>query len=251
MNNPKQSDIDKAEQYLRERIDAELLMQSAVESLMKSAAKEIVEICYYYYQDPLNFSFSRNKVMLKKIKVVVDKLEQRLKELLTELAVGEYEKNQNVIIPWIMRKRHGLTLDERLNQYMSRWLTELEILIGAGMLLRLSKKLLAQSIGRNLKRPYDNPDLKEAIGSTPSYGQGRTNSMYNAIRNLTRFGVAEGRMKNWYEEGRKKGVDGYVVRRGSSYPCDICDSMTGFHRADDTDGLPPYHLNCCCIAIYD
>ena len=43
------------------------------------------------------------------------------------------------------------------------------------------------------------------------------------------------------------GTQFYLVKRGSSYPCALCDSMRGIHSG--WDELPPYHKNCCCIAI--
>ena len=50
---------------------------------------------------------------------------------------------------------------------------------------------------------------------------------------------------------RYRTMKGYHVLRGSSYPCEICDSHTGiFYPISDEDNKPQYHAHCCCLVVY-
>lgn len=97
------------------------------------------------------------------------------------------------------------------------------------MLAGTSKAATLQLISKNLEHPYDNPDFIEAVKAGDmnatrirtdgiSYGIGRTNSSFTALRNLTVFAVAEGWMKYWYLSGTEKGAKGFITFRPVAFP---------------------------------
>ena len=53
-------------------------------------------------------------------------------------------------------------------------------------------------------------------------------------------------MRQNYED---EGAEGFYVMRGSTYPCDYCQSYVGFHQIDEAEAFPPQHANCACFAI--
>ena len=113
------------------------------------------------------------------------------------------------------------------------------------------------SMKQYVRTPYLNPIFKDAaklnqgkaevlVSKGLHLGVGISNSAFNSINTLGRYTIGDAWMYDWYDDWNTKGAIGYEVRRGSSYPCSICDSNVGFH----TDGnLPPYHPRCVCIAI--
>lgn len=245
---PTEKDIESAKAYLRQRLEAELSMTHNLEIIMREAAERFVEICYDAKIDPSDVSFGNLPIKVQmQINEVVDWLRETIDDYFLTLAVYNHEENKEKILPFILGENHGMTFDERLDGYCSKYRDELLLLMGAGLFLGLTKKVLAKSIGEHLKLPYKNPDLVDGIAAPLTYGRGRTNSMFTAISDLARFGIARGWMKNWELKTKNDGCIGWVVQRGSTYPCEICDSMVGFH-ADESE-LPPYHLSCCCIAI--
>ena len=244
---PKESDIEAAKAYLRLRLEAEHSMNYNLSIVMREAAERIVEICYDAKIDPTVGSYENlpAKVQLE-IEEVVQWLKETIDDYFLTLAIYDHEENRDRILPYILGENHGFTFDERLSDYCEKYRDELLLLVGAGLFLGLSQKVVAKSIGNNLKRPYNNPDLAEGIATPLTYGRGHTNSMFTAIGDLTRFGIGQAWMKNQYLNNIKNGCIGWYVQRGSSYPCELCDSKVGFHE-DDSD-LPLYHSHCCCIA---
>ncbi len=244
---PKESDIEAAKAYLRLRLEAERSMSYNLEIVMREAVERVVEICYAAKIDPTVGSYEN---LPEKVRMAIEEVVQWLKETIDDyfltLAIYDHEENKDKILPFIMGRNHGMTFEERLSDYCVKYRNELLLLVGAGMALGIGAKALAKSIGEHLKHPYKNPDLAEGIAAPLTYGRGRTNAMYTAIGDLTRFGIGQAWMRNQYIDNMRDGCVGWYVERGSSYPCALCDSKVGFHE-DDSD-LPLYHSHCCCIA---
>lgn len=248
MQQPSESDIGAAKAYLLQRLDAERSMSYNLEIVMREAAERIVEILYSAKTPPAVGSYEN---LPPTVQMQVDKVVEWLKETIDDyfltLAIADHEKNRDSILPIVLGENHGQTFEERLSDYCEKYRNELMLLIGAGLSLGIAKSALAKSIGENLKHPYANQLLTDGIAAPLTYGRGRTNSMFSAINDLTRYGIAEGWMQNQYIRNRKDGCIGWYVQRGSTYPCELCDSMVGFHTNESE--LPPYHLSCRCYAV--
>ena len=249
MKQPNESDIEAAKAYLRQRLDAERSMSANLEIIMREAAKQIVEVCCSANANPQTFRYSDLPLRVQwDIDEVIEWLREMIEDYFETLAVADHEENKDIILPFILGENHGSTFDERLTDYCDKYRDELMLLIGAGLFLGVTKSALAKSIGDNLKHPYANQLLAEGIDAPLTYGRGKSNSMYNAIGDLTRYGIAQGWMRNWELTTAKDGCIGWIVRRGSSYPCDICNDNCGFHSIDEGTNLP-LHGHCACFAV--
>lgn len=249
MQQPSEKDVEAAKEYIRRRLDAERSMVYNLEKAMKRAAEKIVEICYSANISPQNFHYSDLSIRdQNKVDEVIKELQEEVGDYYETLAIADHEEDRYYLLPIICGEDRGLTFEERLEDYCNKYKNELMLLIGAGLFLGVAKKLLAKSIGENLKHPYANQLLAEGIDAPLTYGRGKTNSMFTAIGNLTRFGIAKGWMKSWERSTSKNGCFGWIVRRGSSWPCDICNDNCGFHSIEEGTGLP-VHNHCCCVAI--
>lgn len=249
MQQPSEKDVEAAKEYIRRRLDAERSMVYNLEKAMKRAAEKIVEICYSANVNPQTFKYADLPLRVQwDIDEVIQQLQEEVGDYYETLAIADHEEDRDYLMPIIYGEDRGLTFEERLEDYCNKYKNELMLLIGAGLFLGVAKKLLAKSIGENLKHPYANQLLAEGIDAPLTYGRGRTNSMFTAIGNLTRFGIAKGWMKSWERSTSKNGCFGWIVRRGSSWPCDICNDNCGFHSIEEGTGLP-MHGHCCCVAI--
>lgn len=247
MKQPTEADIEAAKAYLRERLECEQAMIALLDSAMREAAEKIVDICYSAGVNPQSFRYSDLPVRVQfDIDAVIEWLRESIDDYFLTLAIADHEENRDKILPFILGENHGQTFDERLNDYCGKYRDELMLLIGAGLFLGIGKAALVKSIGANLKHPYANQLLADGIEAPLTYGRGRTNSMFTAIGDLTRYGIAEAWMKNQFINNHNDNCVGWYVQRGSSYPCPLCDSMVGFHT--DESELPLYHSHCCCIA---
>lgn len=249
MRQPTEADIEAAKAYLRQRIECEQVMTTLLESAMKEAANEIVEICYSAGVNPQSFRYSDLPVRVQfDIDAVIERLKEVIDDYFLTLAVADHEENRNKILPFVLGENHEQTFDERLDDYCDKYRDELMLLIGAGLFLGVTKMALAKSIGENLKHPYANQLLAEGIDAPLTYGRGRSNAMFTAISGLTKYGIESAWMRHWELKTESDGAIGWLVQRGSLFPCSQCDDNCGFHSIDEGTQLPQ-HLSCCCYAV--
>lgn len=245
---PEEKDFKAARDYLVLRLQAEASMSRNLERIFKEAAQKLVLICYKYNVTPQQLLKNILPYKMKmEITQVIDWLKETIEDYFDSLVLAAPDSDRDFILPWIKSKRYGQTFEERLEGYMDKFRFEIYLLTAAGLMIGFGSVPLINSIWRNIHNPWSNPDLQESLIEKPSYGVGKSNAMFNALNNLTKNGIALAWMKTKAEKERKDGAYCWWVERGSSYPCDICDSMTGFHYDDSY--LPLYHTSCCCIAV--
>ena len=245
---PRQHDIEAAREYVRQRLDAERSMQYNLQIIMREAAERVVAVCYAYVVNPRTLSYDTLPADAQRsVDDIMSWLRDAIEDYFTELALYCEDDDKATLLAFITRRTYGSTFGERLTEYLRRYRVELMVLVGAALMLGLSKSRAASTIGDNMRQPFANPELKAGISNVPSYGHGQTNSMYTALGRLTQFGISEAWMHARYVSDKKNGATGWYVMRSSAYPCDLCDSMQGYH-ADDTQ-LPPYHNSCVCVAV--
>lgn len=217
MKQPTEADIEAAKVYLRQRIECELAMTALLESAMKEAAERIVEILYSAKIPPAVGSYENLPPTVQiQVAEVVEWLKETVDDYFLTLAIADHEENRDKILPFILSENHGQTFDERLIDYCDKYKDELMLLIGAGLLLGIGKSALAKSIGDNLKHPYANRLLADGIEAPLTYGRGKSNSMYNAISTLTRFGIGQGWMYNRHLKAEMERAQGFMTFRNST-----------------------------------
>lgn len=249
MRQPSEADIEAAKAYLRERLEYEQAMTTLLENVMKEAAEKIVDICYSAGVNPQSFRYSNLPVRVQfDIDEVIQRLQEAIDDYFLTLAIADHEENRDKILPFILGENHGMTFAERLENYCDKYRDELMVLVGAGLFLGIAKSALVKSIGENLKHPYANQLLSDGIEVPLTYGRGKSNSMFTALYGLTKYGIESAWMQHWELKTEADGAIGWIVQRGSSYPCPQCDDNCGFHSIDEGTQLPQ-HLSCCCFAV--
>lgn len=247
---PSEFDIQKAKQYLLDRLDAERSMSYHLERLLRNAAEEIVDILYSkkIHIDKL----SQNKLpkeVEEEINEIISNLQESILDVFETLAVADHEDNKDLILAFVRKKSFGMTFDERLTDYCKKYRDELFLLVGAGLFLGLSKSVLAKSIGNHLKQPYKNPDLVDGIAAPLTYGRGKSNSMFNAIGALTKYGIGKAWMYDRHLKAEMESAQGFMTFRNSTVSCDTCDDYASYAHPMD-DPIPPLHNSCVCGTIY-
>ena len=212
-------ELEAAKDFLRRRIDSELSMKRDVEDLLGEYAEALLLLLF-----------------------------------------------RDALLAYLLGERGGDTLEGRIDKRCHTFFNEVAAVFLAGRLLGgYSVSDLAAAVRENMKHPWDNPvlvEVRERIASgdiagslddfaEPHFGSGVEISSMGALQTLTAFAVADAWMWFGYEDARARGAKGYYVVRGSSYPCDECDSHTGiFYPIGDDDDRQQYHLNCRCMVVY-
>lgn len=238
-----------AQAYIRLRLENEYAMDNAVDDLMTSFVKMYLDLLY-------------SGASQEELDALIDALALQLLDDCETLAVDEHEKNRTGIIAFITKEWNGKTLGERIGERCKTFANEIFLLFIVGGLLGKAKDAILSSILQNWNKPYQNPLISEAkeLASKgkitvpvsleqPHYGHGVLISSHDAIADMTRYAVMQGWGWHDYTEHKEEAI-GYVVQRGSSFPCDICDGYVGYHEIDDEEGLPMYHNHCRCYVIW-
>lgn len=247
-----QEELEEAKEFLRRRLDSERSMRRDVERLLEVYAAILLDL---YLQNIGNDDIS----------VLIDGLIAALLEDCHTLGVDERTDKRNDILAYMDSELGGDTLEGRINKRCHTFADEVAVVATAGILLHKTRNDILASIVGNFKHPYDNELLKDVrteieegrvsydyhYFDSPHYGSGTEISSMGALQTITSFAVADAWMDWQYHDAVDRGAKGYYVLRGSSYPCEECNSHTGiFYPIDDSDSKPQYHLNCCCIVVY-
>lgn len=247
-------ELEAAKDFLRRRIDSELSMKRDVEDLLGEYAEALLLLLF-------------RDAPQEQINALIDELCAQLLDDCELLALDEgRDGRRDALLAYMLGERGGDTLEGRIDKRCHTFFNEVAAVFLAGRLLGgYSVSDLAAAVRENMKHPWDNPvlvEVRERIASgdiagslddfaEPHFGSGVEISSMGALQTLTAFAVADAWMWWGYEDARARGAKGYYVVRGSSYPCDECDSHTGiFYPIGDDDDRPQYHLNCCCMVVY-
>ena len=150
---------------------------------------------------------------------------------------------------------YGKTTSERNAVYLGNFAEDVVRMIKAGTIMGYTDQQLLSAIRTGYKDPYRASVITKAKKQdisidVPSYGKGYYRNAYqNIIRNAKQvIALSWGRAEQEY--GKNYKAIGFYVKRGSSYPCDICQSEAdaGFHSFKDP--YPPYHVSCCCYTLF-
>lgn len=247
-----------AKTFVMQRIVAENNADLEIRRKIREAIEKITEIAYRYKISPLLFRFSANKNLERQVDEVIRELKEFILEATLQQAYidGDVDEETN---EFVLSPYKGKTFRQRIAIYCERFKYEIEAGIAAALIMGRRKKYAANHIYKFIRMPYSNPDIITAIerGSASatrlvtggvSYGVGHTNVMYNAISLLAKHTVSEARMRWFYREKRRNGAFAFMVKRGSTFPCALCDEQTTYLHIEG-DPLPPFHPHCVCIAI--
>lgn len=161
--------------------------------------------------------------------------------------------NEN-IESFLVSDIYGKTTSERNAVYLGNFAEDIVRMIKAGTLMGYSDQQLLSSIRTGYKDPYHTSVITKAKRKdinidVPSYGKGYyKNAYHNIVRNASQvIALAWGQAEQEY--GQESGAIGYFVHRGSSFPCEACDSLVGYIHKIGTMVIPQ-HVNCVCRAEF-
>lgn len=263
--NPTEKQIRNAKKWTMLRNDNAARLSSLIEGLLENAARDLTIIGYKYNCKPEDFQFSQDKNLREEVATLMSDLEDDIMELVQEYSLNETEdkKHRNNILPWLLAlhskntKNLASTLHERVRQFM--YDTEAQIAA-----MKLASYGQTKAVGRvisTMHSVYSAPEVLAAFNKQSAARYIRTNGVHegnvglssSGAVNIENFGDMTARMawsRSQYEQAKEDGKNGFIVSRGSTYPCDLCDSKCGFHLINQTEFLPPFHGHCCCYIVF-
>lgn len=151
----------------------------------------------------------------------------------------------------------GKTFKERSEEYMMYFFGDCAKIIYAARKLKKKSRDIENILQSEYKDPYTNGTIERAFEKGINIPiEKRRHGLYkagygNIVRNAQGT-IAVAWSKEEYNFAKRSGAIGFIPHRGSSYPCDLCDSHAErFHRIGDPNDPPPlYHSRCCCWTTY-
>jgi hypothetical protein len=274
-----QKQVRSANSYVKKRRNYESAAQRKVYNLSLSAVKYLI---HWFFDSRSYFDVKimeavrsgKSSVFAKneKTKPLLDKLKSGIKDVVVTYAVGnrksisrdateeekqEHDANVAECEAWADEWWNSEDIQTAVESYTDRLCREAEIIVLCGMKNNDSETEIIEQYKQGMETAFLTDYVLSGLeGDTllaARWFEHRTtfkkNSMASAARGLAElssFIVAKVWMQYLISE---KNTYGFYVRRGSSYPCSMCDDAVGLHSADDTANLPPLHKHCCCIAI--
>lgn len=276
---PTQEDITSGKQFILRREEYARVLVAKIDDCLANAAQEIVTICYKYNVDPQKFAINSeyNEQMMAEIAEVMDNLEEEILDYIYEYSLAGFDNSsvfagfpnerksdmRSTIAAWIaLLGRGNRNLQDTLEGYLYKAMKDWEAAITA---LRYAKVAMAAAVTKiksHLHSIYTMPEVRATFDHADDFNAtyirnkgvqkgavGISNNGSTNVTNMAKLTLQMAWMKEKAMEQEEDGAAGYYVLRGSSYPCDTCDSMVGFHEMEDIDGYPPYHGHCCCYVI--
>lgn len=250
--------MQRALNFINERLSLQRSSIKDIQNALKIAAEKIVSISLKYNISPELFKFSSNQRLSFEVSEVLNDLLEELTQIVANYSEYKVEEKNHYYITTTMlnEKYKGATLKDRLRIYVDKFSSEIEPIIAAAFLIGFSRNKTIANIKNNITDLRKSSLAKVAIENriysasnfNESMGSGFTKSSYGNIERVSIDYIARIRQKIYIEEEKNNyGTNAWYVMRGSSYPCDLCDSEVGVHNSDFE--LPPYHPRCCCLAI--
>ena len=236
--------------------------RSAVEAAMLRHIDRYNNILYGIQISKDLFSFD-----YRRIKDRVDKLTELIENELYNIILNgglyniDNEEDEGDIYIFMNRDRDGNTLSSFIKEYVGVFNSEIEAYIESSLYFGISVSEGLGKLKAGLKNAYSTDFIKEAYdkiekpnspilkakGMTVKKGEYKT-SLAN-LKRLAWFTVIEALTYRQVQSFVREGAVGYSVHRGSSYPCEYCDSFLGEYSFDDLRAMPPQHGSCYCYIL--
>lgn len=262
-----ESDIQTGKNYVLRREQAVRGLSCLIDALLKDATEKIVTLCYQYNVNPEEFLMNAryNEHLFELISDILDELEEEILDLVLDYSTRctDSEKKKKNLLPWVLllgRDKRNLTqtLEKRLRAFVK----DLEAVVVASKLAGFDVIKAVTNARSNLYALYVTKEMQNAFKKAPKVmadniktrgvKHGNVGNSNSEANNIIRFATTTVQM-TWMHEQQEnykgKGAAGFYVLRGSSYPCDICQSRVGFHLMTDTDSFPPFHPHCVCFTV--
>ena len=246
-------ELKRAYDFIEERLMLQRGISSKVKELMYLAALSIAKIAAKYNISPQSFKFTLNSTLNKEVDKVISQLVEKIVDATCTIATyGINEKEKNRTLLYVKQNTYGSNIEQRVRANAKQYKTEVEIALAASLFLGKKPQETANIIKSNITALHGSvlfaTARKENIRAISDYDTPVKTcfykSSYNNIDRAVTDIIARSRQQLFYE--REKAAMWYVMR-GSSYPCDLCDSQVGLHSS--ASDLPPYHPHCVCMAI--
>lgn len=241
------------------RKQAERNVQAHIDEILSSLAEDIADAANGVRVPSSLTVFSRT--VRTKANSSISKAKENIDAYIVEYSKASIsivgDKDTGAVGRILRSNIFGRTFRDRSESYMEYFFNDVVKILFAAKRMKMSDDDAKSTALSEYKDPYVGGVISKASAAgeridTPSYGRGVYRSAYQNIVRNAQGTVAIAWSKEEYNYARRNGAIGFIPHRGSTYPCELCDSHAErFHKMNDKNDPPPlYHSRCCCWVTY-
>lgn len=253
------SEKERSVLFASKRVQAQLNATTHVTDILWKTAENIVKAARKYrpyYQSKTISDVERYEKEAVQIAIKAEKAIEKYVEAYS-MASGKILglDAKDLVNNYLKKEVFGKTYIQRNSSYLYDFANDVVSLVKAGVSLRYDENKIIGAVRKSYKDPYNNSVMTKASRegkyamTIPHRGQGIYAASYeNIIRNVQNtINLSWGQVERAY--GEMNNYIGYFVHRGSSYPCDECQSQVGWmHNIKHM--VVPIHANCKCFVTF-
>jgi hypothetical protein len=244
--------------FALKRAQAQNNVDTHVTSVLWKTAKKIVEASRKYRTYPTSKKLSREADFAREAERIALGAERDIETYITAYSRASTKilglKSTKDVDRYLGKKVFGKTYMQRNREYLSMFAEDIVKMVKAGVSMRYKTTKIMEAVRSGYKDPFTATVITKAakkniLTEIPSHGRGVYQASYeNVVRNARNtvhlaWGQAE------LEYGTEHGYTGYFVHRGSSFPCETCQSHVGWlHNLNEM--VVPLHVSCRCWVTF-
>lgn len=268
---PTQTELDNGKAYVKRRNDTALALTTIISGILEGVLEDIFDLCYNDNTEGVDFKITDDESRFEIISEMMDDAMAEIFDYIQEysLKCSDEGSRLNMLLLYMLSLGRGnKNLSTTLGTYMKRFLYDVEALIAAYKNAGYNYATALTKAKTSIRNVYQQPEVKAAYnvpgmratyiasrGIHYDFGTGKATVGLSANGATNVIYLAETTLKMvWMRsealDYKENGAAGYYQLRGSSYPCQMCDSEVGFHKGVDNIITDPYpHPHCCCFRI--
>lgn len=222
-------------------------MEQVVSGAVLMTVRQILAILRTRRLDRDTFTFASDKSVDDAVNELLMQLSDAIileTEKRTKMTVED--EDNPAVIAWIRRPIEGKTLTERMDQHTSNLKRVIETFIAT---------MLSEDASVNGLLPRFLPWLDT---HSFQFGRGMASNPINGMYHLSADTINDGMIHGSLLSYERDGAVGYMVYRGTNFPCELCDDVcfgaNGRRRlySFEEECPVPVHPNCRCytVAVY-
>lgn len=242
--------------------------EKALRKLVEDGTLDIAVLCERGRRYGREFSYPRiqgldgevNRALVALSDRCMEKTSEMMRDAVRQAGLGEADEDS--VLEWVRSSRWGEGEQERSDSYCSHLKYILEGWLAIGFARKWSSAYIASRAASDAD-PYTTPEWRAAFrenGWAPDIISSGGYRWGKGVPVSPAKGIALGAgamVMSAYSHSElvgygRSGATGYRVRRGSNYPCALCDSLCGITWPISVEVLPA-HPHCVCYAepVYD
>lgn len=236
--------------------------KSDVEKRYREKIPEIIRECMAFAYLGKSFTFDanadlENRVNQRLIELSDEILEDIEKRAKKAIQYAEDEDDEDSVLAYMKREQNGEDLISRIDKHSSNLRYFLEGWIALGIVNDISQSSLMSNIMTYMENPYMSPLWQKSFGEgflsnsirTRGYSLGRGNlrNPLNAHSLIEQDSINVAYQVALVNRFQGIGALGYIISRGSSFDCSLCDSFCNIVWKP-SDLILPIHVRCVCRA---